>query len=56
MKNALLVALVWFAVLAAVPLWASSMGHGISPWFAGYAFIDVVSAVFIGVAIKLAHT
>jgi hypothetical protein len=31
------------------------MGHGLSPWFAGYAFITLVSAIFVGSAIKLAQ-
>ena len=56
MKNAVLVAVLWFVVLGGVPIWASTMGHPLSVWFAGYALIDLISAIFVGTAIKLAQT
>ena len=53
MKNGALFGLIWFVVLAAVPAYASSMAHGISPWIAGYIGIDAVSAICVATAIRM---
>jgi hypothetical protein len=51
MKNAVLIGLVWFLVIAAVTGGAAGMGHHLNAWFAGFLAIDAVSALLIGAAI-----